>query len=76
MTEQNLALLGDIEFFSGVSAWEVLEAFEDHTPRELFNTLSELKRLIVTRLVEEGRTYSAPDAIGSSDNSAREGYFG
>jgi hypothetical protein len=62
MTEQNLALLGDIEFFSGVSAWEVLEAFEDHTPRELFNTLSELKSRIVTRLIEQGRTYEQDEA--------------
>jgi len=54
-----LALLGDIEFFSGVDPYEVLEAFNDHTDRELFNTLSELKNRIVTRLIEQGRTYDA-----------------
>lgn len=74
---QTSEVLFDIEFFSGMPSREILDALDDDmSDLELLYTLEDLRERIVVRLVEEGRTYSAPDGIGSSDRSSREGYFG
>lgn len=60
MMERLTKALDDINFFSGASKLEVMEGMDDDMEfEEIIYTLEELRFLIVTRLIEEGRTYEA-----------------
>lgn len=52
------AMLDDIEFFSGARGLEIISQLDqDMRDYEILYTLEDLKHRIVTRLIEEGRTY-------------------
>lgn len=54
--------LSDIRFYVGLEAWEILPHLDDDmTNLEVAYTLEELKLLIVTELIEQGRTYDKED---------------
>ena len=78
MIDKIETVLNDIEFFSGARGVEVIAQLdEDMMDFEILYTLEELKTKIVTKLVEEGRTYEMPDGNRHTRaQSSGEGYFG